>query len=256
VDSYLSGICNQLETLFPEVRTVRNSTLVCRTLKGAKWRHRKSTSRKAPLSWSHLSSIFEAYESSRAHDDLLFQAQLITGFCGLMRLGDLTDPDRNDTCDPAKRCLHSSLQWNAQSYSFLLPRHKSDVFFEGDHILVQKRTSHPDPHRMMVLYVTSRDKLWPLMPELWVKLDGTIPKRSWFLNRLRTFLPPQLAGHSLRAGGATALAIAGTRHELIKAAGRWSSDAFERYIRKNPFLLQAMLVGTSSAFDATSSAKV
>jgi hypothetical protein len=36
------------------------------------------------------------------------------------------------------------------------------------------------------------------------------------------------------------------RHELIKAAGRWSSDAFERYIRKNPF---ALLVGT--AFDAT-----
>src|SRR5882762_3517601 len=36
VDSYLSGICNQLEPYFPEVRQSRKSYLVNRTLAGAK----------------------------------------------------------------------------------------------------------------------------------------------------------------------------------------------------------------------------
>lgn len=36
VDTYLSGICNQLETHFPGVRDARKSALVSRALQGAK----------------------------------------------------------------------------------------------------------------------------------------------------------------------------------------------------------------------------
>jgi hypothetical protein len=38
VDTYLSGICNQLETHFPNVRDARKSALVSRALQGAKCR--------------------------------------------------------------------------------------------------------------------------------------------------------------------------------------------------------------------------
>jgi hypothetical protein len=37
VDSYLSGICNQLETFYPDIWKNRSSTIVSRTLAGAKW---------------------------------------------------------------------------------------------------------------------------------------------------------------------------------------------------------------------------
>jgi hypothetical protein len=37
--------------------------------------------------------------------------------------------------------------------------------------------------------------------------------------------------HSGRIGGATALAAAGLSDSAIKAAGRWKSDAIERYVR-------------------------
>ena len=36
VDSYLSGIANQMETFFPDVRKNRHSALISHTLKGAK----------------------------------------------------------------------------------------------------------------------------------------------------------------------------------------------------------------------------
>ena len=37
--------------------------------------------------------------------------------------------------------------------------------------------------------------------------------------------------HSFRIGAATWLARKGVSHDAIKAMGRWSSDAFRRYIR-------------------------
>lgn len=45
VDSYLSGICNNLEPFYPEIRQVRKSLMVSRTLKGAKRRHGRAVKR-------------------------------------------------------------------------------------------------------------------------------------------------------------------------------------------------------------------
>ncbi|KAG1865034.1 hypothetical protein DFJ58DRAFT_772079 [Suillus subalutaceus] len=45
-----------------------------------------------------------------------------------------------------------------------------------------------------------------------------------------------MSGHSMRAGGATALAIARMTPNIIQAAGRWSSDEFQKYIRQHAFL--------------------
>ena len=36
---------------------------------------------------------------------------------------------------------------------------------------------------------------------------------------------------------------------LFKAAGHWTSDAFQAYIRKNPFLLQALIWGRPALQD-------
>ena len=38
--------------------------------------------------------------------------------------------------------------------------------------------------------------------------------------------------HSLRIGGATALAYSGAPEHVIKALGRWRSDAYLRYLRE------------------------
>ncbi|KAF9558438.1 hypothetical protein CPC08DRAFT_638990, partial [Agrocybe pediades] len=65
--------------------------------------------------------------------------------------------------------------------------------------------------------------------------------RSFFIDRLRFFFGPEFAGQSMRAGGATSLAQNGTPLSVIQPLGRWSSDAFLIYIRKNPALIQAIL---------------
>ncbi len=72
--------------------------------------------------------------------------------------------------------------------------------------------------------------------------------QGWFIRKLRTIFPDKrIAGQSMRAGGATALAEDGTVPHIIQATGHWSSDTFQIYIRKNPVLLQAILFSQKEA---------
>jgi len=114
-------------------------------------------------------------------------------------------------------------------------------FFEGNRLFIHK--SSADTHRLLLLYLTSRDGLFRARPELWLRADGTIPTHSWFIHCLCHFFPNSIAGQSMHAGGATALAKAGVSPVLIQTAGRWLTDTFNRYVRKNPFLFKALLCG-------------
>ena len=67
--------------------------------------------------------------------------------------------------------------------------------------------------------------------------DGSPMLRSEFdvsLKRLLGFCGYQTSafkGHSFRIGAATAAALRGESDAQIRAAGRWTSDAFKKYIR-------------------------
>ncbi|KJA20154.1 hypothetical protein HYPSUDRAFT_43523 [Hypholoma sublateritium FD-334 SS-4] len=50
----------------------------------------------------------------------------------------------------------------------------------------------------------------------------------------------------MRAGGATSLAEHAVSPTLIQAMGRWSSEAFQIYVRKHPVLLHALLFGSDN----------
>jgi len=245
VESYLSGICSNLEPFFPEIRSNRDSALVKRTLRGALRRHGQPTKRKSPLTTDHLQSVTAALGSSNDHDDILFLGMLNTGFTGLLRLGELAVSDNPQLRDFRKLVLCSSLRWVSNGYEFLLPTHKSDTTFEGNRLHIAQILNAPDPKPIMEKYLRSRDSLFPLHPQLWLRVNGSSPSRSWFLRRLKKYCPPDIAGQSMRAGGATALAEAGAPSELIRGAGHWSSNAFERYIRKNIIVLHALCYETS-----------
>jgi hypothetical protein len=245
VESYLSGICNNLEPFFPDIRSNRTTALVKRTLKGALRRHGRATVRKSPLTTTQLRTITDSLDHSREHDDMLFLSVLNTGFAGLLRLGELTVNDSPKLRDCRKVVLRGSLTWVAHDFEFVLPAHKADTTFKGNRIHIAHIIDTPDPLPIMTRYMASRDHLFPLHPQLWLRSNGHSPTRSWFISRLSAFCPPDIAGHSMRAGGATALAQAGASGDLIRGAGRWSSDAFERYIRKNIIVLHALILGRS-----------
>jgi integrase len=243
VNSYLSGICRQLEPFYPDVRRNRKTVLVSRTMAGCMRRFGTPVKRKSPLSHADLQLILDRIGRSSSHDDLLFRSQLLTGFHGLLRLGELVFPDKKILRNYRKISLRHTVRRLSDQFSFFLPSHKGDRVFEGNTIVIQKVAAVTDPYAPFFEYLSSRDHLYPLHPELWLTSRGTVPTRHWFLSHLRTYLPTNFAGHSLRSGGATSLAEAGVDLSIIQAAGRWSSDAFQIYIRKNPVVLHAVLFG-------------
>jgi hypothetical protein len=245
VDSYLSGIANQLESHFPDVRNARKSALVSRALQGAKRRYGVPTNRKLPLTKHDLASVVDALQPNPPHDDILFAAQLLTGFDCLMRLAELTWPDQLGLRDYRKISMRHSVEYLDNAISFWLPSNKADHFFEGNRLIIHVGPS-PSSYSYFRAYLTSRDSRFRARPELWLRADGTIPTRSWFVKRLRLFFSNSIAGQSMRAGGATSLAENGVPPNLIQAAGRWTSETFNRYVRKSPFLFEALLVGRSS----------
>ena len=246
VDAYLSGICNQLKPFYPHARSNRRHQLVARTLRGCKKLRAVAITRKRPLHRAELSILRDQYMSTSNHDDPLFFTILLVGFHALMRLGELVWPDKKALQDYRKVTKRSSVELLAEGFSFFLPGHKADRFFEGNCIVLQKNASGDDPDAPFRKYLTSRDSLYPFHPELWLREDGSIPTRSWFIRRLRSHFPSDVAGHSLRAGGATALAQAGIPPHIIQAIGRWASETFQIYIRQHPVLLAALLFGHGS----------
>ncbi|OJA08810.1 hypothetical protein AZE42_05069 [Rhizopogon vesiculosus] len=248
VDSYLSGICSKMEDEFPDARHVRKSRLVQRTLAGCKRRHQQPVNRREPLSHTDLLTLYDALNLSGAYDDILFLTMIHVGFATLQRLGELVWPDAVHLQSYSSVSMRHTVCVSDTCISYTLPSSNTDRFGHGMELLVQASTSRNNCVALFTQYLGARDALFPSHPALWLKCNGELPTRSWFLRRLRSILPsPNLGGHSMRVGGATALALAGSTPQMIQAAGRWSSDEFQKYIRVHPFLLQALLHGGGAA---------
>lgn len=236
VSTYLSGIIRCLQPRYPGIVATRNSRLVKDTLAGCKRLYGTPTARKPPLSLANIRQIHATECSS--YDQLLFKCLIIVGFHCLLRLGDLCDPADTHLINPAKRATRSSVRFSDDSISFLLPHSKSDKFFRGNEILVKNTWSGINITTLFSTYLRHRDNKFPYHSPLWLTSNGSVPSRSFFMKWLQScHLPPAISGHSMRSGGATALAAAGFSSETIQAIGRWESDTWKIYIRCHPLLL-------------------
>lgn len=210
VDSYLSGICQQLEPYFPDVRTNRRSALVMRTLQGCMRLRNTPMTRKRALTLDDLGVVILHYQHSLDLDNRLFVAMLLTGFFALLRLGELAFPDNKSLQNWRKVTRRASVQVTDDFYSFLLPAHKADQFFEGNRIIVRAQQFQHNPLQHFLAYLHLRDAAFPLASPLWLTKAGTVPTHAFFINRLHCHFANNISGHSMRAGGATSLAENGT----------------------------------------------
>jgi hypothetical protein len=127
------------------------------------------------ITWAELATACCQLKPCHTHDDKLFLAILLTGFHGVMCLGELTWPDKRSLQDYCKIMLCHSVIVNNNNYSFFLPFHKADHLFEGNHILIQTTNTDDDPLSTFRGYLRSCDVTFPLNPELWLHANGSIP---------------------------------------------------------------------------------
>jgi hypothetical protein len=155
VPSYLSGICNQLETFYPDVRQARAHPLVKKTLRGCTKRHASPRSRKRPIHRTELTGIHSKLHDSSSFDDILFLALLFVGFFALMRLGELVWPDKKSLQSFRKVCLRSSFSADENHLEFTLPTHKADRTFDGSRIMILAKNDLDCPVKIMQNYIAA-----------------------------------------------------------------------------------------------------
>lgn len=240
VKSYLSGICNRLQTIYPKVCNSHKHKLVVNTLCGSTKLCAIATSCKRAITCTELAGICIKLNACHLHNDKLFLVILLTGFHGLMRLGELTWPDKLSLHNYRNVTLHHSVTVTNSNYSFLLPFHIADHLFEGNRILIQATNTDDNPFTTFIDYLKSCDTLFSLNPKLWLHTNGTIPTCQWFMQHLKRFISENIGGQSLCASGATAYAEAGVLTHIIQALGQWSSETFRIYIQSHPALLAAI----------------
>ncbi|KAJ8293081.1 hypothetical protein OF846_001494 [Rhodotorula toruloides] len=227
-----------------EWASIRSHPDVRDALRGFAKRNPHTPKRAPPLLPEHLRAfVAHALRPGASYDDLLAAAMATVGFCGLMRLGTMVRANRTAERDPRKYIRRDSVAFQSETaFSFFLPYDKQDYLWQGATISIisQNGIVDFDCVKLFRLYLKRRDSLFPTHPYLFTRHDALPPPRSFFSSRLR-LLAPGCTGHSLRAGGATFLASLGVHSDVIKRCGRWSSKAWEIYIRSDPAIAASIL---------------
>ena len=174
------------------------------------------------------------------HDKLMLWSAITVAFFGLLRSAEFTSPF-------VSRFNQSTL---------LL----SDIVFSPDrsYIKIHLRCSKTDPFKAGcdVRVGATGDTLCPvsalshfihyrqsIVGPLFMYKDGSFLTRSRLASLLQKCFPlHHVNTHSLRIGGASTMASAGIPDSQIMILGRWSSNAYQRYLRLSDNIIRQSAV--------------
>ena len=184
---------------------------------------------KQPITFVHLAILFDGFSGQYSrHDAAMLHSAMSLAFFGMLRVSEYTSS-------------------HAQSY---VPEHTllvEDVFLIESTLHISLKKSKTDPFRVgsVVRLVQTNCRFCPVLAfRIFSYLRGTrsgplfIFENGSFLTRCRlssmlqrVFPFANINTHSFRIGGASAASSAGIPDSSIRILGRWSSDAFLRYLR-------------------------
>ena len=171
-------------------------------IRGAKKVRADPVARKLPLRLQHLSTFLSRARSSQSYDDLLFITILSSCVYGCHRVGELVQKNGTSLFDWRKVIKHSSFIVSAHRAGYRLPYHKGDPFYHGTDVLFTPQDI-ADPVTLLAEYISLRDRLHGASTSLFLREDGSQPKRSWFDSKFFSVLDHSFGGQSARTGGAT-----------------------------------------------------
>lgn len=190
-----------------------------------------------PVTFDILKKLcfFLRQKLNRTFEDILLETACVVAFFGFLRCGEFTIKNTFDSS--VHLCVNDLSIF--QDYAVLtLKTSKTDPFRKGVSIKLFKTDQPVCPYNVCCQYMAARQRLNPSPLEpLFIHKDGNPLSRGSFLAMFKHHLkcidvnPNMYNGHSFRIGAATSAAAAKIEDHLIKVLGRWSSDAYCRYIK-------------------------
>jgi hypothetical protein len=211
--------------------------LVKKCLQGYKNKSSSVDSR-LPITPSILKQLISSlpYTSKSYFVHVLIKSMYLLAFHCFLRIGEFTSSQGGHAHLLTVQCVH-----------FVKDKSNFPIGFE----LTMKTFKHSKGQPVTLYVERNADKtlcpvqaLWtffqvrkPTSGPLFTFMDGSPVSRNYFTEQLRLSLiwcgldSTRNKGHSFRIGAATTAFSNGISEQKIKAMGRWSSDAFKKYIR-------------------------
>ncbi len=185
-------------------------------------------------------------------DDVMLWAACLTAFFGFLRASEFTVPPEgfNNSRHLAITDVMIDKHPSPDKVFIKLKFSKTDQFGRSCIVILARSSSSLCPVTALLQYLHLRgDANGPLF--LWG--NGSALTKSTLNNRLQSVLkkcgwPQTFTLHSFRVGAATTAASLGFPDYLIKALGRWSSEAYKVYIKipQSQLIKASIALGTAS----------
>ena len=197
------------------------------------------TTEKLPITYHILERIFQYIDTN--HDKQLVWSAMTLGFYGLLRAAEFTVPSQTKfnpslhlTINDVSLRLSDS---GTRFMSVMIKASKTDKTCKGYLVHIGCSGKQVCAVCAMSSYLASKYHKFGDSGPLYKFINGTVLTKPLFVTMTRTYLamigvnPAKYTGHSYRVGGATTAAEAGLNEWEIKLMGRWSSNAYQTYIK-------------------------
>ena len=204
--------------------------------------------RRLPITFRHIRELKNYI--ARAYcpfDCVMLTAAITTAFFGLLRVSEYTSHSVR-AYDPEITLLRHDIRFS-MDYSVVhiwVKASKTDPFRSGVTIRLGATKNEFCPVRALDAYISLRG---PAAGPLFRFSDGTylIRRHLDYLIRHGITENANLHSHSFRIGAASLLCSIGLPDSVIQILGRWTSDAFRRYIHlTDPFIVNTARSMTSA----------
>ncbi|KAJ7754012.1 hypothetical protein B0H16DRAFT_1316577 [Mycena metata] len=188
-----------------------------------------------PINAAMLRALYHGLDFQIPTDVAVFAAACVA-FWGQCRLGELLPTSRSLEATkflPTRSSISRSRR-NDRATILRLPRTKTKK--NGDDVTLVAQSSPINPQTALHAHLTVNNLTDSIPLFAYRTAAGhSVLTKSKFLARCNEIWQragyPRTTGHSFRIGGTTELLLAGVSPDVVKAMGRWSSDAFHKYWR-------------------------
>ncbi len=169
---------------------------------------------------------------------------ILAFFGGVLRCSELTASSK---FDPAINPTISDLTiLDSETISFLIKQSKTDQVKKDNFVYIFNLSSPIQPYQAVREYFRLRiSQAKSPLEHLFLDHAGNPASRTWFQKQLKSVLlsagisATNFSSHSFRIGAATSAAQKGLTKHQIQTLGRWSSEAFQSYIRTDQFHIKS-----------------
>ena len=221
-------------------------------LKAVKRVQGHSVKLRQPITATILDQICTVLSTGYISDytDSLLTAVCLSAFFGFLRCGEFTVPT-DSAFDPTINLCLGDLTFHNNHANLLLKSSKTDPFRQGVTVPLFRNEAHTKlcPYQALRTYISKRMDKLPYHQDktspLFLTEDRHPLTRPYFINNLKHILSKigldtsMYSGHSFRIGAASSGCSARLEDHLLKTLGRWSSNAYQTYIRTPQEIIQS-----------------